>query len=167
MTYIIGLVVGLVVGLAAGALVEWLYLRRRMRQIVSSGMELMAAAAKQLQASQLEADTQRRRADQQFKVIEDAVYERDGIWKIYREHSIGSSNAQSMLMTELEAMQKFIVGMAQRYNFKPREISDDLRRVVQGYAAAHGDEGVARERAVEHKNQVIAGIQANLDRANR
>ncbi len=100
-----------------------------------------------------------RRADNQFHCIADTIDERDGIWKMYREHVLGAGAAQDLLWSELERMGRFIAVQAHAHGFALPEPSKELQQVLGNYRSRHRDEAAAKAGVLEAKAKIQDDIR--------
>lgn len=89
------------------------------------------------------------RADQQFKVIEDATRETAATWKLYRKQSIEAGNAQAWLFRELWGVTNAYNQLAKAHGKPPYQIPKRLQSVIDTYREEHVDEEKAKAAQVE------------------
>jgi len=104
------------------------------------------------------ASAAQKRADDQFHVIEDIEKERDDVWKLYRQSSIGAGTAQAWLFEELEKLTQYHNQLARVHNFKPFELSSRIRKVVAQFRVEHVEEqgALAGKQALAEKRELAA-----------
>jgi hypothetical protein len=88
----------------------------------------------------------KKRADDQFAVIEDFDREKRQIWEIYRDSCLGAGNCQDLLFTELTRIIRLHNTMAKKHGFKPDGIRQAIRDAVEAFASKHRDEPAIKER---------------------
>jgi hypothetical protein len=150
-TYVI---VALVI-LSLGTTLGWLLARGKAilltEQVAQLQHQTQTAILKARAANEL-AVREKRRADEQFKVIEQATEETKAVWTLYRRQSIGAGNAQAWLFRELESLAKAFYAKAERYNFEPYHVPKQLRRVISTYREEH----LIEENATKAKDALVA-----------
>jgi len=86
----------------------------------------------------------REKADRQFHCIEDLEKQRDGVWAMYRDSTLGAGNAQDLLFRELTRYGAYLNAQAAKFGFKPIEPSPDLLKVLAMFRETHVDEAGAQ-----------------------
>jgi hypothetical protein len=111
------------------------------------------------------ASAEKKRADDQFKVIEDATRETAVIWKLYRKQSIEAGNAQAWLFRELGNIQAAFNRQAKAHNFPAYTIPERLQNVISTYSEDHMDEANAlKNKDMLLKEQLSAEAAVLRDR---
>jgi len=103
-----------------------------------------AASRSESKAIELAA-REKRRADQQFKVIEDATRETAATWTLYRKQSIEAGNAQAWLFRELGNLVNAYNRLAKAQGKPPYTIPKRLQGVIDTYREEHMSEEKAKE----------------------
>lgn len=102
---------------------------------------------------------EKRRADEQFKVIEDATNETRATWTLYRQQSIGAGNAQAWLFREIGRVVSSYNRRADGYGFPHYQIPERLSNVLSTYRDEHLDE----QRAKNAKNALVVANARKAD----
>jgi len=140
---------------------------RAAEKSVNESEQLVGKAIREIERWRALADQHQQRADRQFHLIEGSLQERDGIWKIYRDHALGAQGAQELLFSEIERMFRFIRQKAKQHGFEPWEISGSLQRVLNAYQCEHADENAAKKAVLGEKERIRDGIRCNIETAAR
>jgi len=120
----------------------------RALQEATQAVDLMRTA---LEKANKEADDalrlaamQKKRADEQFAVIEDFEKEKRRIWEIYRDSCYGAGNCQDLLLSELSRISRIHHAMAKKHNFDPAAVRPEVREAIDEFSGKHRDETAVR-----------------------
>jgi hypothetical protein len=92
----------------------------------------------QVEQARIERDTAKQKADSYFRMIEVANAERDGWRQLYIEQSAAHSNAQSLMMTQINTL---AIAYERETKKKP-QIVPIIQAVRDDFINAHGTEAV-------------------------
>jgi hypothetical protein len=89
---------------------------------------------------------EKKRADEQFAVIEDFDLEKRQIWDIYRDSTLGAGNCQDLLFSELNRLLRIHNAMAKKYGFEPNGIRKPVQQAIDRFSCQHRDEQAVKAR---------------------
>jgi hypothetical protein len=92
----------------------------------------------QVEAARIERDEAKRRSDEYFRMIEVANSERDGWRQLYMEQASAHSNAQQLMMTQINTL-AFVY---ERDTKKKPQIAPIIQTVRDDFQQNHGAEAV-------------------------
>jgi hypothetical protein len=100
---------------------------------------------------------EKKRADEQFAVLEDFDKEKRQIWDIYRDSTLGAGNCQDLLFGELSRIIRMHNVMAKKHGFKPDGIRQAIRDALESFSDNHRDEPAVRARLDEKMGRSGSG----------
>ena len=93
---------------------------------------------------------EKRRADEQFAVIEDFDKEKRQIWEIYRDSCLGAGNCQDLLFNEMSRIVRLHNALAKKHGFDPIEIRPAVRDALRRFADDHRNEPAIKAKIDAH-----------------
>ena len=99
------------------------------------------------------ANREKKRADEQFALIEETCQERNQVWRIYDDLSIGAANAQDLLFDELSRILRVHNAMAHQHDFKAQALRPELGKALGTFKERHGDSDKARAQVKQATEQ--------------